>query len=108
MTIGHYPVLDALFPAVAVITVAAALLALPATAPPARAADRPGVRAGGVDLSGLLVADAAAKLQATLEPAFARPISVNLAGRVFHLTAKDAKVPLRRAAHGQARLLRRP
>ena len=69
------------------------LLLAPATAS-AQTEQRiaPGVRAGGVDLSGLLIEEAAAKLDASLAPSFARPISVNVAGRVFRLSAKEAKV----------------
>jgi lipoprotein-anchoring transpeptidase ErfK/SrfK len=81
-------------PARAAIAVAATLLLLAPASASAQTEQRiaPGVRAGGVDLSGLLIEEAAAKLDASLAPSFARPISVHVAGRVFRLTAKDAKV----------------
>jgi lipoprotein-anchoring transpeptidase ErfK/SrfK len=51
-----------------------------------------GISAGGVDLSGLSIADATAKLQNALGPAFARPIAVHVAGKRFALTPADAKL----------------
>jgi lipoprotein-anchoring transpeptidase ErfK/SrfK len=72
----------------------ALLPALAVPAAPAAAADPPavpaGVTAGGVDLSGLPLDQAAAKLQADLAPRFARPMVLGLAGRVFKLQPAEA------------------
>jgi lipoprotein-anchoring transpeptidase ErfK/SrfK len=73
--------------AVALAVTPAALAAAPA--PPTIA---PGISAGGVDLSGLTVADATATLQAALGPFVARPVAVHVAGKRFALAPKDAKV----------------
>ena len=69
------------------------LSAAPAAAQgPQRVADNVG--AGGVDLSGLTLDEAAAKLEAQLAPRLAKPIVVRAAGRRFTLPAADAKVKL--------------
>ena len=49
-----------------------------------------GVSAGGVDLSGLTVDAAQAKLDQVLAPALQGDVIVGAGGRVFHLTASDA------------------
>ena len=52
------------------------------------------VGAGGVDLSGLTLDEATAKLSARLGPRLAKPVVVLAAGRRFTLAASDAKVTL--------------
>ncbi|MGZ8626986.1 MAG: hypothetical protein ACXWXK_09995, partial [Actinomycetota bacterium] len=82
-------------PALALIALLATL-ALPAAAAASATEQRiaPGVRAGGVELSGRTIEEAAGLLDATLGPPLARPVSVHVAGRVFRLTATEAKVRL--------------
>jgi lipoprotein-anchoring transpeptidase ErfK/SrfK len=74
------------------------LLALPAAAtaaaPAAAPTIQPGVSAGGVDLSGLTVEQAAAKLSATLDPVLAGDVIVGAGGKVFRLRAVQAKEKL--------------
>lgn len=52
------------------------------------------VGAGGVDLSGLTLEEAAARLDTQLGPRLSQPIVVRAAGRRFTLAAADAKVRL--------------
>jgi hypothetical protein len=52
----------------------------------------PGTSAGGVDLSGLTVDEAAGKLAAELGPKIAAPVAVTVAGRTFSLSASRAGV----------------
>ena len=52
----------------------------------------PSVGAGGVDLSGLTVEQASAKLQSALKARVAQPVVVRVAGRRFALEAAEAKV----------------
>ncbi len=69
------------------------LLLLLAIAAPAAAQDQqiaPGVTAGDVDLGGLTVPEATAKLEQTADVALARNVSVRVAGRRFRLTMKQA------------------
>src|SRR5919197_1015786 len=72
---------------------AAAALAAPTTV---GAADprivAPGTSAGGVDLSGLTVDEAAGKLAAELGPKIAAPVAVTVAGRTSSLSASRAGV----------------
>lgn len=76
---------------------ASAAVALPSVAPAAAAPGVPGARiaqgvsAGGVDLSGLTVTEATAKLKRELAGHLARPVAVDVGGEVFRLTAQDAK-----------------
>ena len=91
-----------------------ALLVLLAFAAPAAAQQpeqriRPGVKAGGLDVGGLTVPEAAVKLQQTYGPALYNPISVQVAGRRFRLTPNqsglkfDTVLTAKRAYHaGQA------
>jgi lipoprotein-anchoring transpeptidase ErfK/SrfK len=55
---------------------------------------RPGVSAGGVDLSGLTVPDAAAKLDAELGTRLAPDLLIGVAGRPWTLKVGDAKLRL--------------
>jgi hypothetical protein len=69
----------------------ALLLAL---VPAARAAEphiAPGVSAGGTDLSGLTLSEAAARLYATHTAALGRPLSTHVAGRAFPLAPAAVK-----------------
>lgn len=64
----------------------------PASAPGVPGAKIPaGVSAGGVDLSGLTVTAAAAKLHGALDPHLARPVAIDIGGEVFRLTTTQAK-----------------
>ena len=70
------------------------LVALAAAAP--SAAQDPthvpaGVTAGGVDVSGLTLEEATAKLATTLAPRYDRPVVLGVAGRLFKLAPADAK-----------------
>lgn len=76
----------------ALLTLAVLALAAPATAQEARI--KPGVSAAGVDLSGLTVAEATQRLNATLGPAIAKPLVLGVAGRPWQITAEDAGVVL--------------
>ncbi|HYH91116.1 MAG TPA: L,D-transpeptidase family protein [Solirubrobacteraceae bacterium] len=58
--------------------------------PPAEQRIAPGVKAGGLDVGGLTVNEAAAKLQQTYGPPLYNPISVQVAGRRFRLTPKES------------------
>jgi lipoprotein-anchoring transpeptidase ErfK/SrfK len=74
-----------------------ALLVLLAFAVPAAAQQpeeriQPGVKAGGLDVGGLTIPEAAVKLQQTYGPSLGRPISIQVAGRRFRLTMKKAKL----------------
>jgi lipoprotein-anchoring transpeptidase ErfK/SrfK len=53
---------------------------------------RPGVSAGGVDLSGLTVPDATAKLNAELAPRLAPDLLIGVAGKPWTLKMGDAKL----------------
>ncbi|MEA2254567.1 MAG: hypothetical protein QOG35_612 [Solirubrobacteraceae bacterium] len=75
----------------------ATVLATLLLAAPAGAQDttiRPGVSAGGVDLSGLTVPDATAKLTAELGPRLAADLVLGAGGRTWTLTMADAKLEL--------------
>jgi lipoprotein-anchoring transpeptidase ErfK/SrfK len=77
--------------------IAAALLSMLLLAAPAGAQlthIRPGVTAGGVDLSGLTVPEAAAKLDAELAPRLAPDLLIGVAGRPWVLKTVDAKLKL--------------
>jgi hypothetical protein len=66
-----------------------AVVAVLAAAPAASAQEEPiadGVSAGGVDVSGLTVPAAAAKLRAELRPRLVKPITVRVAGRRIRLS----------------------
>jgi len=84
--------------------VATAALAAPAGAQDDRRIAQ-GVSAGGVDLSGLTVDEAAAKLQATLGPQLGNDLIFGAAGRPWRLMMADAKLRFdalrtaKRAAH---------
>jgi hypothetical protein len=89
---------------IALSCLAAALVAAPATAqePPLeeRQIIAAGVKAGGIDVGGQSVAQAAQSLDLALRPHVERPVLVKSAGRRFELTAAQAKVrfdPLRTA-----------
>lgn len=73
-----------------------ALVAFLAGGAPAAAQDQrripPGVSAGGVDLSGLTVDEAAAKLEATLGPQLRKDLVFGVAGRPWRLSMVDAKL----------------
>jgi lipoprotein-anchoring transpeptidase ErfK/SrfK len=76
----------------------ALLLALPAVAaaqaPKAPARIAAGVSAGGVDLSGLTVPEAAARLDATVRTPLFADVVVTAAGREFRLRAADVRLAL--------------
>jgi lipoprotein-anchoring transpeptidase ErfK/SrfK len=55
---------------------------------------QPGIKAGGLDVGGLTVPEAAVKLQQTYGPSLGRPLSIQVAGRRFRLTMKRAKLAL--------------
>jgi hypothetical protein len=78
-----------LLPATVLLTL---LLAAPAGAQVTTI--RPGVSAGGVDLSGLTVPDATAKLDAELAPRLAADLVLGVGGRVWALKMVDAKLEL--------------
>jgi lipoprotein-anchoring transpeptidase ErfK/SrfK len=68
------------------------VLALPSGASAADQVIAPGVKAGGVDLSGQTVESAAANLQLALDATFNRPIDVRAGARTFRLQpSTDAK-----------------
>jgi hypothetical protein len=78
-------------PVCALITVLA--VAAPAAAPaqnPERRVE-PGVTAGGVDVSGLTLAEATAKLATALTPHLSRDVVVGAGGRPFRLSADQAR-----------------
>jgi lipoprotein-anchoring transpeptidase ErfK/SrfK len=68
-----------------------ALLAAPAAAqqPAEEPVIPPGAKAGGLDVGGLPLSQAAAKLDAAFGPALARDIELRVAGRRFRLTNAD-------------------
>jgi L,D-transpeptidase catalytic domain len=72
------------------------VVALAAAAPAANAQDVPRIpvdtRAGGIDLSGLTVEEATARLATQLAPLAAKPVVVRAAGRRFVLSADSADV----------------
>jgi lipoprotein-anchoring transpeptidase ErfK/SrfK len=70
----------------------ALVAAVPAIAQQPERRVAPGVSAGGVDLSNLTLAEATAKLDATLGPVLTSDVVVGAAGRPFALKAADAKV----------------
>ncbi|MCW3017529.1 MAG: L,D-transpeptidase family protein [Solirubrobacterales bacterium] len=79
---------------IAVSAPAAALAATPKQAPatpPPQARIAPGIGAGGVDLSNLTVTEAAARLHGALDAHLARPVALEVRGRVFRLTMPTAK-----------------
>ena len=89
-------------PRIALLTVLFALAASPVaaaqepTAPPPDDSEAqviaPGVKAGGVDVGGRTIEDAAATLDLALRPAVDTAATVASAGRTFTLRAADAKV----------------
>ena len=72
------------------------VLAAPAAAqtPPPEPRIAPGVKAHGLDVGNLTVAEAAAKLQQVFGPPLARNVSVQVAGRRYRLTMKKAQLAL--------------
>jgi lipoprotein-anchoring transpeptidase ErfK/SrfK len=94
----------------------AAVLVAPASAPAAAEERRikPGVSSAGIDLSGLTVAEAAAKLDAELTPRLLGNLVLTTAGRLWPLTMADAKLDLdsvrtaKRALNARARALGAP
>jgi lipoprotein-anchoring transpeptidase ErfK/SrfK len=68
------------------------LLGLVSVTPAAAQEQRiaPGVKAGGIDVGGITVPEATARLEQTAGPAFARNVSVHVAGRRFRLTMERA------------------
>lgn len=80
------------------LALAGALCLLAVPVPSAFAQDPPriaaGVGAGGVDLGGLTVDEAAARLDSRLAARVGEPIVVRVAGRRFTLPSADAKVVL--------------
>jgi lipoprotein-anchoring transpeptidase ErfK/SrfK len=95
--------------AVPIAAVAAALVA-PASAPAAAEERRikPGVSSAGVDLSGLTVAEAAARLDAELTPRLLGELVLTTAGRLWPLTMADAKLDLDSARTARRALYARP
>jgi hypothetical protein len=78
-----------------VIALGAVVLALAAPAVVGAADTRviaPGTLAGGVDLSGMTVDEAAGRLEAELAPKLAVPVVVTVAGKQFSLTPTQAGV----------------
>jgi lipoprotein-anchoring transpeptidase ErfK/SrfK len=79
-----------------ILPLAVLALGLPAAAAPAAHAQdariQAGISAGGVDLSGLTVAEAAGKLQQALGAQLAQPVVVGVAGKPWTLQVTDAKV----------------
>ena len=72
-----------------------ALVALLALAAPAAAQEQriaPGTKAGHLDVGGLTVAVAIAKLQQSYNASLGRPLSIHVAGRQFRLTITQAKL----------------
>jgi lipoprotein-anchoring transpeptidase ErfK/SrfK len=71
--------------------VLAAAFAAPAAAqaPPSEPVIPPGAKAGGLDVGGLTLSAAAAKLDAAFAPGFARDLEVRVAGKRFTLSSKD-------------------
>jgi lipoprotein-anchoring transpeptidase ErfK/SrfK len=92
------------------LALCAAVGAAPASAatraPVARIAA--GVSAGGVDLSGLTVLQAAAKLKATVTPVLQTDVTLGAAGRPFRLRAATAKIELNATRTAQAALTALP
>ncbi|HET6505463.1 MAG TPA: L,D-transpeptidase family protein [Baekduia sp.] len=84
--------------ALPVLLVAALAAAVPATAPAAAKTKADptnvpaGVTAGGVDLSGLTLADAQAKLDATIGPKVSADLVLGASGKPWTLKAADAKL----------------
>ncbi len=75
----------------------AILCALFLVAEPASAQERrvaPGVSAGGVDLSNLTLAEAQAKLEATLTPVVGKTLVFEVSGRQFKLHMREARLRL--------------
>ena len=67
----------------------------PATAPPSEPPRiREGVSAGGVDVGGLTVEEATARLRKLLAPRVRRPVRVRVAGRRFGLRARSIRLRL--------------
>jgi lipoprotein-anchoring transpeptidase ErfK/SrfK len=89
---------------------ALALCAVVGAAPASAAKPAPvsriaaGVTAGGVDLSGLTVLQAAAKLKATVTPVLQTDVTLGAAGRPFRLRAATAKIVLNATKTAQAAL----
>ena len=91
---------------------AALVLALALAAPAGAQVAKPrialGVSAGGVDLSGLTVREAAARLDATLLPALQARLLVRVSGRTFHLAMRRARLRLHSRRVARAALLAVP
>ena len=92
------------------------VLAVPAAAqtpPPPEPRIAPGVKAGGLDVGNLTVAEAAVKLQQTYGPPLYNPVAVHVGGRRFRLGPKRSKLKFdtvltaKRAYHA-GRATRRP
>jgi lipoprotein-anchoring transpeptidase ErfK/SrfK len=66
------------------------VLAAPAAAQQPEQRIAPGVKAGGLDVGNLTVAEAANKLQLTYGPPLYNPISVQVAGRRFRIAPKQS------------------
>jgi lipoprotein-anchoring transpeptidase ErfK/SrfK len=87
-----------------------ALAAPPSTTPvpAAPALIAQGVSAGGVDLSGLTITQATAKLQSDAQPRVLAPLTLGVAGRRFHLSAAKAGLRLDARATAKAALAAPP
>jgi lipoprotein-anchoring transpeptidase ErfK/SrfK len=79
-----------------------------AAAPPPAARIPAGVTAGGVDLSGLSVLQAAAKLKAAVTPVLQADVTLGVAGRPFRLPAATAQIELNATKTAQAALATPP
>jgi hypothetical protein len=80
----------ALAPLVGLLVLLVLAAPAPAQTPPAEQRIALGVKAHGLDVGGLTLPEAAAKLQQTFGGALARNISVQVAGRRYRLTMKKA------------------
>jgi L,D-transpeptidase catalytic domain len=76
------------------LLLSALVLLLVLAAPAAAQEDRiaPGTKAGNLDVGGLTVSEAIAKLQSSYNASLGRPMSVQVAGRRFGLTMAKAKL----------------
>jgi lipoprotein-anchoring transpeptidase ErfK/SrfK len=89
MSARRIPFACATVAALAAPTVAGAATTKQAPPPGARIAA--GVSAGGVDLGGLTVPEAAGRLHNALDPHLARPVALDVGGRTYRLTMAAAK-----------------
>ena len=78
--------------ALLVVAAPAAAQQPPAPTPAPEQRIAPGTKAGHLDVGGLTVPEASAKLQQSYGPALARNLSIQVAGRRFRLTMKHAKL----------------